>query len=73
MVEVVLVPAMLLDGAEGTNVAAGQAEKGLGALDWPEEALILVQGEDLPPYDSAAPVHLKWAEHETVFLLLSIQ
>ena len=73
MVEVVRIPAMLQDGAEGTNMAAGQAEQGLRALDWPEEALILVQGDDLPPYDSAAPVHLKWAENQTVFLLLSIQ
>jgi len=67
------VSAVLLDGAERTNVSAGHAEHGLGALDWPEQALLLMLGHHLPPGDSAAPLYLVRTEHQTVVLQLSLK
>jgi len=73
LVKVVPVPAMLLDGAEGAHVVTGQTEHGLGALDWPEQALLLVLGHDLPPGHGGAPLHIVGAEHQAVLLLLRLQ
>ena len=68
LVKAVLDPAVLLDGTEGSNVTTGHAEHGLGALDGPEQTLLLVHGQDLLPGDGTTPLRLERAEHKAVLL-----
>ena len=71
--QAVLVPAVLLDGTEGSDMTAGHAEHGLGTLYRPEQTLLLVRGHGLLPGDGATPLHLERAEHKAVFLQLCLE
>ena len=71
--QVMPVPPVLLDGADRPYVSTGHTEHGLGALDRPEKAQLLVLVHKLAPCHGAAALCLVWTEHKAVLGQLSLQ
>ena len=71
--QAMLVPAMLLDVTERSNIVAGHAEHGLGTLDRPEQTLLLMQKHCLLSGDGIAALRLEWTENEKILLKFGLQ
>ena len=68
--KVVFVSSVLLDGAERSNVEAGQAEHALGTFDRSKEANFPVDGHQLGSGDLVAAHGLVGTEDEPVLVQL---
>ena len=71
--QIVLVPGVLLDGVERSDVGAGDADQPLGAADRPEETAGPVFSHLTGPSDLVAADRLVGAEHQLVLVQLRLE